>query len=77
MAARHRAKMMADDPEKACLSLDKEKREIQEEMAKLREMLGAERFDKGKFALAAELFGGMMTNPTFDEFLTLKAYQYV
>jgi len=50
---------------------------IQEELAKLREMLGAERFDGGKFDLASELFGQMMTSSTFDEFLTLKAYQYV
>ena len=50
---------------------------IGEELAKLREMLGAARFDGGKFELAATLFGQMMTSPTFDEFLTLKAYQYV
>ena len=50
---------------------------IQEELAKLRDMLGAERFDKGKFDLASKLFEQMMTSPTFDEFLTLKAYEYV
>ena len=35
MAVRQRAKLMAEDPEKAAICLDKEKREIQEEMAKL------------------------------------------
>jgi len=50
---------------------------IQEELAKLKEMLGAERFTNGKFELAAQLYEQMMTTPKFDEFLTLKAYQYV
>jgi malate synthase len=50
---------------------------MQEELLKLKEMLGAPRFEAGKFALAAELYGKMMTTPQFDEFLTLKAYEYV
>ena len=33
--------------------------------------------EKGKFDLASKLFEEMMTKPTFDEFLTLAAYQYV
>ena len=40
-------------------------------------MLGADRFKNGKFELASQLFETMMTSPTFDEFLTLKAYEYV
>ena len=44
---------------------------------KLKAMLGAERFDSGKFDLAAQLYEKMMTTPQFDEFLTLKAYEYV
>jgi malate synthase len=50
---------------------------LREEMDKLKSQLGEKRFDSGKFALAAELFQKMMTDPTFDEFLTLKAYEYV
>ena len=50
---------------------------IQEELEKLKGMLGAERFQNGKFELASQLFEQMMTSPTFDEFLTLKAYEYV
>ncbi len=50
---------------------------IQEELAKLKEMLGESRFTGGKFELAAKLYEEMMTTPQFDEFLTLKAYQYV
>jgi malate synthase len=40
-------------------------------------MLGADRFQNGRFELAAQLFEKMMTSPNFDEFLTLAAYEYV
>jgi malate synthase len=50
---------------------------IHEELANLRKMLGDERLASGKFDLAAKLYEEMMTSPQFDEFLTLKAYQYV
>ncbi len=50
---------------------------MREELEKIRAMLGASRFDAGKFDLAAQLYEKMMTTPQFDEFLTLKAYEYV
>jgi malate synthase len=50
---------------------------IQEELEKIKGMLGEQRFHGGKFDLAAKLYEDMMTTPNFDEFLTLKAYQYV
>jgi malate synthase len=50
---------------------------IREELVKLKEMLGEDRFRNGKFELAAQLYQQMMTSSQFDEFLTLKAYQYV
>jgi malate synthase len=50
---------------------------MQEELGKLKAMLGESRFTSGKFDLAAQLYEQMMTSPQFDEFLTLKAYQYV
>ncbi|HEX5481804.1 MAG TPA: malate synthase A [Terriglobia bacterium] len=49
----------------------------QDELQKLRERLGASRFDSGKFDLAAKLFDEMMTNRDFAEFMTLKAYDYI
>jgi Malate synthase len=52
-------------------------RTMHEELEKLKEMLGADRFQKGKFELASQLFEQMMTSANFDEFLTLAAYQYV
>ncbi len=50
---------------------------VKEELVKLKEMLGESRFAGGKFELAAKLYEQMMTSDQFDEFLTLKAYQYV
>jgi hypothetical protein len=50
---------------------------MKEELDKLKGMLGADRFQKGKFELAAQLFETMMTSANFDEFLTLAAYEYV
>jgi malate synthase len=50
---------------------------MREELEKLKGMLGADRFQKGKFELASQLFEKMMTSANFDEFLTLAAYEYV
>src|SRR6202030_4564422 len=50
---------------------------MNEELEKLKKMLGEDRFQNSKFELAAKLFEPMMTSPNFDEFLTLKAYEYV
>jgi malate synthase len=48
-----------------------------EELEGLRRRLGPERFDGGKFALAARLFEEMMTRDEFTEFLTLVAYEHL
>jgi malate synthase len=50
---------------------------IAEELAKMRERVGAERFAKGKFETAAQIFEKMMLSGEFNEFLTLPAYQYL
>ncbi len=53
------------------------RRVIAEELEKLREHLGPERFDSGRFELAARLFDNMMTREDFQEFMTLAAYEYL
>jgi malate synthase len=50
---------------------------IAEELAKLRDHVGAARFDAGKFDVASKLFEQMMTDGEFPEFLTLGAYDYL
>ncbi|MDP3773603.1 MAG: malate synthase A [Gemmatimonadales bacterium] len=48
-----------------------------EELAHLRDRLGAERLDGGKFDLAARLFTDMMTREDYPEFLTIAAYEHL
>ena len=48
-----------------------------EELDGMRERLGAERYQRGRFTLAAQLFDGMMTGSEFPEFLTLVAYDHI
>jgi malate synthase len=59
------------------VSADLIRKTIAEELEKLRQHLGARRFDSGKFDLAARLFEDMMIRPDFAEFLTLAAYEYI
>ena len=46
-------------------------------MAKVRAALGANVYDKGRFAEAIDLFADMSLAPTFEEFLTLPAYRLI
>jgi len=48
-----------------------------DELDKLRRALGPDRFDEGRFPLAARLFDELMTGTEFAEFLTLKAYDHI
>lgn len=50
---------------------------IPEELIKIKEYVGTERFTNGKFELATELFTEMILNESLDEFLTLKAYEHI
>ncbi len=46
-------------------------------MVKVRASLGAEVYDRGRFAEATGLFEEMSLAPTFEEFLTLPAYRLI
>jgi len=50
---------------------------LEEELAAIKGEIGENRFINGKFTLASQLFKSMITSETFDEFLTLPAYQYI
>jgi malate synthase len=50
---------------------------VASELQHIRSVVGASRFDQGKFKTAAELFGQMMTSAQLPEFLTLDAYRYI
>lgn len=50
---------------------------IPEELTKIKAYVGEDRYEKGKFELATQLFTEMILSETLDEFLTLKAYEYI
>ncbi|WP_017733866.1 malate synthase A [Nafulsella turpanensis] len=48
---------------------------IEEELQKIKIMLGKERFENGHFAEGKQLFRELVLSDEFEEFLTLKAYE--
>ena len=47
---------------------------LREEIATIRDTLGTQRFESGRFSEATDLFARISTAPTLTEFLTLSAY---
>lgn len=70
---RHGAKMN----DGRVVTADIVKSTISEELAKLKENLGSDRYKRSKFDLASRLFENMMTSAEFPEFLTLVAYDFI
>lgn len=50
---------------------------VTEELNKIKELVGEDRFKNGKFDLAVELYNALVLDKDFEEFLTLKAYQFI
>ncbi|MBI3544805.1 MAG: malate synthase A [Deltaproteobacteria bacterium] len=50
---------------------------LADELAKIRKQLGEKAFAQGRFELAAQLFDEFITSSSFQEFLTLRGYQYL
>ncbi len=50
---------------------------LEEEVSKIKKMLGKERFDNGKFSIAIEIFDKLVLSEDFEEFLTTPAYKYI
>ncbi len=50
---------------------------FKEELEKIKTMLGEERYQNGKFQLASEIFDKLVKEKSFEEFLTLPAYEHV
>jgi malate synthase len=59
------------------VTADLVRRATGEELEKLREELGADRFDAARFKAASEIFERMMTSADFPDFLTLLAYDRI
>ena len=50
---------------------------IADVLGQMKDRMGAERYAKSKFEVAADLFGKMMLSGEFSDFLTLPAYNYL
>ena len=50
---------------------------IKEELVKIEDYVGKERFHSGQFELATKLFSTMIFNEKLDDFLTLEAYNFI
>jgi malate synthase len=61
----------------ATIDAEAVRRSIPQQLEKIRGLLGAARFDGGKFDLAARLFEDMSTTSDFPDFLTLGAYEHL
>ena len=48
---------------------------LEDEMKRVREAIGAETYDRGRFPEAVRLFADMSLAAEFEEFLTLPAYK--
>jgi len=68
---RHQARLEDGQPVTARLV----KQVLIEELAALHQEVGADRFTQGRYEEAAELFRELALNETFEEFLTLPAYE--
>ena len=58
-------------------SADRFRTVVTEEMDRVRAEIGDERFTRGKFTEARELFERLSLAPRFEEFLTVPAYELV
>ena len=67
---RHKAKTV-DGKE---VTLDYYKMLLEEELQKIKDTIGDEKYNQGKFKESAEIFNKMSTSKIFEEFLTLPAY---
>jgi len=59
------------------VTLDLFRQLMAEELEKIKVAVGEERFNRGKYTLAAQLFDEIIADDELDEFLTLKAYDHL
>ncbi len=71
----HNPRGVLNDGRKVTLELFREI--TAQELEKIRKEVGEERFANGKYDLAARLFDNIIANDELEEFLTLRAYDYL
>jgi malate synthase len=60
-----------------CITVKKIEKLIMEELEQIKTEIGLDNYFSGRFNIATDLFTNMIKTEDFDEFLTLKAYQYI
>ena len=70
----HHGAMLADG---RTVSLDLFNLMLKEEMQKLEDSMSADAFDAGRYRRAGSLLDGLVSNPDFEEFLTLPGYALI
>src|SRR5205823_5222735 len=68
----HQARGILADGRKVTLPMVREL--IRQELQRIRSERGDERFDRGQFPAATQLFEELVSRESLEEFLTLKAY---
>ena len=71
----HHPKGILDDGREVTLDLFRSL--MQEEMQKICKLVGDECYEDGKYNLAAQLFDELISKAQLEEFLTLRAYDYL
>jgi malate synthase len=71
----HQEKAVLDDG--SAITADSVKKMFAEELQKIRTEVGADRYQGGKYALAAEILENLTMAEAFTEFLTLAAYEHL
>ncbi|WP_018130870.1 malate synthase A [Effusibacillus pohliae] len=71
----HHPKGVLDDGRKVTVELFEQI--LEEELEKIKNTLGEERYNAGKFDLAKKLFSEMTTSKEFADFLTLPGYEFL
>ena len=59
------------------LTVEKYVKLQEEELQKIKQLVGEERYNNGRFDLAIELFDKLVLSEDYQEFLTLEAYNYL
>jgi len=50
---------------------------VPDQLSHIRNLVGDEKYENGKYELSAEIFDELVTSDNFEEFLTLPAYKYL
>jgi malate synthase len=74
---RHKAKFSANGRDGQLIDMKLCRKILGEEMDKTKEMVGAAKFNKGRYKEAAKLFRDLIEAKSFPEFITLPAYDWI